>query len=140
MALLPLGLTELVADIETLARFLTQSNHYNTAIVKPAAFLPHPTNLNTSVFRGDRSQRDLVQTWKDTSNGTRALKAVARVKAQHVRRSGLDVHSEKPPHAHANIEGWPWSDHDPELAKARQSEIAILIASEAELVLINLTP
>src|SRR6266568_2056238 len=39
--MLPSGLAEVVADEEDLARFLTQSSHFNTEIVKPG-FLPVP--------------------------------------------------------------------------------------------------
>ena len=49
-------------------------------------------------------------------------------------RSGLDVVASEPPAAHANIEGWPWLDDDPELQKARQLACANQIAAEAIVV------
>ena len=51
MATLPSGLPELVGDEEDLTRFITQSNHFNSFMAKPAAFLPNPKYRNTSVFR-----------------------------------------------------------------------------------------
>ena len=37
MATLPSGLPDVVADDEDIARFLTQSNQFNTTMAKPAA-------------------------------------------------------------------------------------------------------
>src|SRR6266704_3307857 len=83
--MLPSGLAEVVADEEDLARFLTQSSHFNTEIVKPAA----------------------------------------------VRAALLTVEPNEPPPRHAAILGWPWMESDPELQRAKQKELALLIVSAA---------
>ena len=127
--MLPSGLPEHVADDEELSRFLTQSNQYKSDMAKPAAFLPNPAYRNTSVFRiGDDPAR-LQQTWKATAAGERVLKAVALFQARDVRLARLEVESDEGPPAHANIEGWPWIENDPELQKAQQKERAAELAS-----------
>jgi len=133
MANLPSGLPEHVGDTESLSRFLTQSGHFNSTMAKPAAFMPHPEYRNASVFRIGNDSACLTQTWKDTSDGTRALKAVAFCTAADVRNAGLDVIASEPPPAHANIEGWPWLD-DPDLQKARQKEHASRIAEATSIL------
>ena len=40
MGMLPSGLPNIVGDDEEITRFLTQSSHYNSAMPKPAAFMP----------------------------------------------------------------------------------------------------
>jgi hypothetical protein len=75
----------------------------------------------------------LTQTWRDTSDGTRTLKAVAFCTAGDVRIAGLDIIASEPPPAHANIEGWPWLD-DPDIQKARQKEYASRIAEATSIL------
>src|SRR5687767_5172954 len=118
LAMLPSGLPEHVGDAEALSRFLTQSNQFNSFMAKPAAFLPNPAHRNTSVFRVGNDPARLQRTWNETATGGRVLKAVALFHAGDVRMAGLAVESSEPPPAHANIEGWPWIDNDPELQKA----------------------
>ena len=141
MAMLPSGLPEQVADDEDLSRFLTQSSHYrrnpgDSYMAKPAAFLPNPKTRNSSVFRIGNETERLRQIFEDTQKGDRTLKGLAFFKAADVRAANLEViPEEKPPElppAHANIEGWPWLDHDPELQKAQQKDLANLIASKAD--------
>ena len=134
MATLASGLPDQVADGENLSRFLTQSNQFTGRIAKPAAFLPNPKYRNTSVFRIGAEVDRLRQVWSDTTQGERTLKAVAIVSAASVRTAGLDLIAVEPPPAHANIEGWPWLDHDPELQKARQKERAAEVASGADVI------
>ena len=134
MGMLSSGLPELVADGESLSRFLTQSNQFNSQMAKPAAFLPNPKSRNTSVFRYGNDPERLLQVWNETATAGRALKGAAVFMAIHVRKLQLDVVAAEPPPAHANIEGWPWMENDPELQKARQLELANQIASTAELV------
>ena len=102
-------------------------------MAKPAAFLPHPEYRNASVFRIGNDSACLTQSWKDTSDGTRALNAVAFCTAADVRNAGLDVIASEPPPAHANIEGWPWLN-DPDLQKARQKEHASRIAEATSIL------
>ena len=134
MAALPSGLPNLVADEEDLTRFLTQSNQFNALMAKPAAFLPNPKYRNTSVFRCGADLERLRGIWQKTTNGQRPLKAAAIGKAKGIRAAGLDVIAAEPPDAHANIEGWPWLENDPEIQKAKQLAMAGEIAQNTELV------
>jgi hypothetical protein len=58
MRMLPSGLSEAIEDDENLARFLTSSSQFNAVMVKPSAFLPNPTDGETSVFRHGSEPRD----------------------------------------------------------------------------------
>ncbi|CAN5806733.1 hypothetical protein BH11VER1_BH11VER1_03260 [soil metagenome] len=136
MATLPSGLPELVADDESLSRFLTQSSHFNSIMAKPAAFLPSPVYKNTSVFRIGNEPDRLRATWNETATGERTLKGAAIFKAADVRQAQLDVIAKELPLAHANIVGWPWLENDPELQKARQKEMATQIASTTSVVVL----
>lgn len=133
MTALPSGLPEWVADDEELARFLTQSNQYGSLGAKAAAFLPNPRPRNTSVFRGT-DFASLRRTFEAARTDGRTAKAVAVIPAHAVRGVGLAVTAAEPPSAHANIEGWPWSEADPELQKARQLELAGRVAGDSRLV------
>ena len=137
MATLPSGLPDLVADAEDLTRFITQSNHFNTTMAKPAAFLPNPKYRNTSVYRCGSDIEIIRQIWQKTNKSGRALKAAAVCKAVIVRNADLDVISKEPPDAHANIENWPWLDEDPDLQKAKQLEKAQSIAQKSKLVAVT---
>jgi hypothetical protein len=135
MATLPSGLDEIIAEDEDLARYLTSSSQFNALMVKPAAFLPSPKDQETSVFRHGGEPRD--QLWAigiEHAAGGRNLHAAAICKASHIRAAQLEVIAEEPPPRHAVIRGWPFSETDPELQKAKQKELAALIASKAELV------
>jgi hypothetical protein len=133
--MLPSGLPELVADEESLARFLTSSSLFNAAMVKPAAYLPSPKDGNTSVFRhGAEPQDSLRKIAEAHVLGLRTLHGVAICTAQHVREAQLNVLAEEPPPRHASIAGWPAIANDPEQTKARQKEQALLIAQHARLV------
>ena len=135
MATLPSGLEEIIADDEDLARYLISSSQFNTIMVKPAAFLPNPKDRETSVFRHGGEPRDRL--WAigvEHAAGGRNLHGAAICKARHVRAAQLEVTAEEPPPRHAAIRGWPFSEADPELQKAKQKELATLIASQAEVV------
>lgn len=136
MATLPSGLPDQIANEESLSRFLTQSNQFNSFMAKPAAFLPHPVHRNISVFRIGNEPDRLKQVWNETATGERQLKGVALFTAADVRKLELEVIAEEPPPAHANIEGWPWLDNDPELQKARQKELAAQIANKTTIVIL----
>jgi hypothetical protein len=129
--MLPSGLPDLVGDEEDVARFLTQSNQFNATMAKPAAFLPSPNSQETSVSRHGR--KPLKRLWAIglTAAGTRKLYGAAIFKAQAVRAAQLDVLADEPPPRHAAIRGWPRIDTDPELQKAKQKELAAVIASAA---------
>lgn len=135
MATLPSGLEEIIADDEDLARYLTSSSQFSAVMVKPAAFLPNPKDRETSVFRHGSEPRDKL--WAigvEYAAGGRNLHGAAICRAHHVREAQLEVVAEEPPPRHAAIKGWLFSEADPELQKARQKELALLIASKAEIV------
>lgn len=135
MDCLPSGLPKSIEDEEDLARFLTSTSQFNTKGAKPSAYLPNPEYRNASVFRqGAEPSTDLLQTWRHNAGPGRKLRAVAICKAKHVRAAKLDVIAEEPPPKHANIEGWPWSDADPVMAKAAQKEMAAVIAQNADVI------
>jgi hypothetical protein len=131
--MLPSGLPEEIDNNETLARFLTSSSLFNSIGAKPAAFLPNPKYKNTSVFRQISSSSALRQKWTEVG-GNRSLHGVALLNAHQVRSAQLDVESEEPPPAHANIINWPWIENDPELQKAKQRELANALAQQSELM------
>ena len=125
------GLPDSVADEEDLARFLLQSNHFNAQVAKPAAFLPHKPSRNTSVSRHGRTPLDDLKALGTAAAGARKLYGAATLKAADVHRASLSVESREPPLRHAVIVGWPWEDADPELQKAKQKEMALLLCSAA---------
>jgi hypothetical protein len=131
MATLPSGLSDLVADEEDLARFLTQSSQFNATMAKPAAFLPSPAHRETSVSRHGREPLKLLWSIGLDAAGARKLHGAAVFKAGAVRSAQLEVEADEPPPRHAAIRGWPWIGDDPDLQKAKQKELAALIASAA---------
>jgi len=134
--MLPSGLHEHIIDEEDLARFLTQSSQYNTTMVKPSAFLPTPNDQETSISRHGRDPGDTLWTIGRVAAGPRRLHGAAIFKAHAVRRAALDVLSAEPPDRHGVIRGWP-CDPDPEFQKAQHKERAIMIASAADLLLLD---
>jgi hypothetical protein len=133
--MLPSGLPEIIADEEDLARFLTQSSQFTASMAKPSAFLPNPKDRETSVFRHASDPREALWEIGLSIAGERKLYGAAIVKANIVRESQLEVLSDEPPPRHAVITSWPWDAPDPEMLKARQKEIALIIASRAVLLL-----
>jgi hypothetical protein len=127
--MLPSGLPDHVDDEEELARFLHQSSLFTTTIVKPAALLPNPKDRETSVSRHGREPREALWEIGLAVAGTRKLYGAAVFKASDVRNAQLEVSADEPPPRHAVIKHWPWIDSDPELQKAKQRELALLISS-----------
>lgn len=127
--MLPSGLPDHVDDAEELARFLYQSSLFTTTIVKPAALLPNPKDRETSVSRHGPEPREALWEIGLAAAGTRRLYGAAVFKANDVRNAQLEVTADEPPPRHAVIKNWPWIDSDPELQKAKQRELALLIAS-----------
>jgi hypothetical protein len=132
--MLPSGLSEQVEDDESLARFLTSSNHFSTRGVKHAAFLPSG-DRETSVFRHDGDPAGHLWAIGVEYLEGRTFHGAALVKVREVRAATLDVSADEPPPRHAVIRGWPWLDGDPELQKAQQKERAITVAAKALLML-----
>ena len=129
------GLAEIVEDEESVARFLTSASQFNASGAKPSAFLPNPKNGQTSVFRhGNQPSESLWRIGHEHVTAFRTLHGAAIVKTMHIRSAGLDVVAQEPPPRHANIIGWPWSQSDPDLEKAKQKELAALIAQWAEVL------
>lgn len=134
MATLPSGLPDHVGDDEDLARFLTQSGQFNASIAKPAAFLPGSKDRETSVSRHGSGPLESLWAIGVEAAGGRTLHGAAIFKAAAVRTAQLDVVADEPPPRHAAIRGWPWDENDPDMQKAKQKEMATVIASQAVLV------
>jgi len=123
------GLPELIHDDEDLARFLTQSNWYNSTSAKWRAFMPSIADNETSVYRHGIDPQESLWEIGRVAAGSRTLHGVAIVKAQVVRNEGLLVQSDEPPIRHAVLKAWPQIVSDPEMQKAKRMEIAAVIAS-----------
>lgn len=128
--MLPSGLPEFVADNEDLARFLTQSNHFNRDHVRPTAFLPSKKDDTTSVFRHEAQPVGTLKQLGLNAAGNRNLYGAAILKAGEVRKARLEVRSSEPPARHAKICNWP-QHQDPDLERAQKKERALLLASAA---------
>ncbi len=133
--MLPSGLPDIVSGEEDLARFLRSSGHFNTTMVKPAAFAPNPKNQQTSVFRhGDAPLDGLVRLAEEYVALGGTVYGAAICKASSVRAENLDVVAAEPPPRHADIAGWPFNA-DPELQKAARKERMLRLAASSTLVL-----
>lgn len=134
-AMLPSGLPEAVGDIEPLARFLTSTSLFSGDLIKAAALMPNPKNGETSVFRhGGRPSEEFWSLSAPITAGGRTIHGAAMLAARQVRDIGLDVMAIEPPNRHANILGWTVPGSDPELAKARNREMALVLARHATLM------
>lgn len=124
------GLPEAVADEEDLARFLTSRGHFNSTMVRPAAFLPSPADRKKSVCRHGRAP--LAELWglaKEYLPAETKLYGAGICSAGDVRASRLEVEASEPPRRHADIIGFPMNE-DPDLQKAAEKERAIELASK----------
>ena len=118
-----------VAPSETLSRFILQTNWFRPSdnTVRHAAFMPNPTNGQTSVFRiYDLSDKEV---WDigDREVASRIGKSVlgrADIGASNVMEKGLRAFPSEPPVRHANIVGWPEE-------KSEQRLISLELAAEA---------
>ena len=129
------GLPEYVADPEPLSRFLTSDSQFNSAMPRPSAFMPGPSDAKTSVFRQGPDPQDALWETADREMGTvRRVRAAALVTASAVRQAKLDVESHEPPPRHANILGWPNAANDAESTRAQRKEFALLLVQAATLV------
>jgi hypothetical protein len=135
MQMLPSGLAEAISDDEDIARFLTQSSHFNRLMAKPAAFLPSRKDRETSVAR--HGVYPIAQLWEAglAAAGERPLYGAAIFRKPAIRTARLEIAADEPPPRHAVIRGWPWIEHDPELQKAQQLEAASVLASQSTLVI-----
>jgi hypothetical protein len=120
-------------DAEPLSRFLLSKSRCSvkTMRVKPAAFLPEPNSLETSVFRtlGLNPEEIWAIGEHHVAQPTgHTLRGRGQVLAQVPRRLGLKVRPDNQPERHAAIVGWP-------AEKDRQQMLAIELAEEATLFL-----
>lgn len=123
------GLPKHVEDGEDIARFLTSSGHYNASAVRPAAFMPNPSNGETSVFRhGADPLEDLIEIAQKEVGESRKIHGAAIVQAAAIRAEELEVKAKEPPPRHADIINWPWMKSDHAFGKAQQKEMAAAIA------------
>lgn len=128
------GLPENISDDEKLARFLFSKSWFNSQGVKPAAFLPS-NDRETSTFRHGSEPRDVLWAIGATilPDG-RSIHGAAIVQAGDVRAVSLEILATEPPPRHACIRGWPWSEEDPDMQKAKHKNLATQLAAKAELV------
>lgn len=128
----PSGLPDVVGDAERLVRFLTSSSHFNATLVKPSAVLPGADG-ETSVFRATAlPDQELRTLGAQHLPGVQRIYGVAAFAASSARTAGLEVVPSEPPPRHANLIRWP-TDADPELAKARRKETALLLCRDSVL-------
>lgn len=139
MLILPSGLPEWIGEEEELARFLTQSSHFNTIMVKRAAFLPSPEHRETSVSRHGREPAERWWELGAAAAGRRKLYGAAILRAAGVVAPLIVLADEGPPR-HAVIRGWPWEGSDPELLRAQRKELTLVLASAAGAPVLNPTP
>ena len=135
--MLPSGLPEIIAGDEPIAVFLTSSSHYNTTIVKAAAFLPNSKNGEKSVCRHGAVPPEELQRLSQLffANSSHVhIHGAGIFSAQVVTINGLTIESEEPPDRHANIRRWVWSQDDPKMGKAANLEKAKLLAEKTTLV------
>ncbi len=119
---------------ESLARYLTQSNHFNlnTYSVRPRAFDP-PPNLCLSVFRIDSLSAQEIWTNGQINVINRMLQphplyGFANIKVSEVQATSLTVDPDDNPPRHASIMGWPQD-------KSERILMTQELASKAKLVL-----
>jgi hypothetical protein len=127
-------LPSVVNDSESLARYLTQSNHFHlpTNSVRAKAFEP-PANLRLSVFRIDGLTIEDV--WRlgqtnvmDRMPQPRTLYGIANIKVGPTQDLNLTVYADNDPPRHASVVGWPDD-------KSARKLIAMELAANAKLVL-----
>lgn len=128
--MLPSGLPETVGPEERLARFLTSRSHFNTTMVRPAAFLPNPADRKKSVCRhSGEPQAELVMLAGEYLPAETKVYGAGICTASDVLQSRLDLEASEPPRRHADITGWPILE-DLDLQRAADKEIAGRIASK----------
>lgn len=132
---LPSGLPEVVDNDEFISRFLTQSNHYSQAFVKPVAFMPNSKNLRLSVVRHDANPVSESERIAREDFCLPKAYGVAVVLAEDVRLEELEFDANDMPHRHADVINWPWIASDPEWSKAAQKLKAIALAQKAARIL-----
>ena len=118
---------------ETLSRFILQKKVYRSSdhTVKYSAYLPNPSNSETSVFRTSDIADDQVWDIGDREvsvNRGKPILGRADIIADVVISKDLVMLPNEPPERHANITGWPDE-------RSEQRMIALELAAEACLYL-----
>lgn len=118
---------------ELLSRFLFSKSRYSVEKmrVKPAAFMPEPKSLETSVFR--TFGLEATEIWAVAERHVMAengstLRGCGQVLVEAVYQLGLRVQPDNEPPRHAAIVGWP-------AEKDRQQILALELAETATLLL-----
>jgi len=128
--LLPSGLSATIGPDEKIARFLTSSSsHFNASGIKPAAFLPAVSTIETSVFRHGAEPLNSLRALGAPLAQSHTLHGAAILDAASVTMAGLALVADEPPARHAAIRGWPVYPDDPAFEKAARKEKAMQLAS-----------
>ena len=102
--------------VEELTRYIFSKSHFSQTSnrIKPAAFLPAPSPVETSVFRMNSLAVSKVQRLGQQLGARRSqtLHAWASVLAGAVFGIGLQVRPDNRPARHAAIMGWPEEKHE----------------------------
>jgi hypothetical protein len=119
---------------ESLARYLTHSDHYNlsTNSVKPRAFEPRTKDLCLSVFRVyGLNTEEILQIGQDEvinkSSQLNTLYGYADIKAKSFIDLSLNIKPDNDPPRHASVLGWPEE-------KSKRKSIAQQLAASAKLI------
>lgn len=120
-----------VEEIETLSRFIFQTNQYRPSnkTVRHTAFLPNPNNGETSVYRTSDINDEEIWSIGDREVAPKREKPVlgrADIIADVVMSQHLEIIPSESPERHANITEWPYE-------RSEQKLIALELAAEAQL-------
>ena len=120
-----------VEEVETLSRFIFQTNWYRTSnqSVRHTAFMPNPKNGETSVYRTSEITDEEIWNIGNREVSVKRGKPIlgrADIIAGVVISRDLEINPSESPERHANITGWP-----DEPSKRRL--IALELAAEAQL-------
>lgn len=129
------GLPEYVGDAEEIVRFLTSSNHFNSAHVKPSAFAPTSSGKK-SVFRRDGAELATLWQWATAFLPETKVYGAALLFAAQVRAADLAVVASEPPPRHADIVGWDISEPGSAMRKASTMQKQQLLASASRRVIV----
>lgn len=124
-----------VADIELLARYVTQSGQFRSSdnTVKQDLFMPHPRQELSLTRHQDATEGEIWEVGVDVAKTIgRKLYGRADIKACHCKVDSLQVVAKPLPNNpnHADIEGWP-------LEKQDQKVIALKLAAFASKLIPN---
>jgi hypothetical protein len=131
---LDIATISIITNEEPLGRYIFSKSHFSSLNnnVKSSAFMP-PADLQLSVFRTQGLDEKTI--WEIAENeiikkssSPNKLYGRAEILSLAVKSTGLEIDPDNTPPRHANIKGWPQE-------KDKQKLIAIILASEASLIL-----